>query len=95
MEKDIYFLVYVKKEKEEDNLLELLKEEEFDCMAGSWGCPWYFIDIEYKTYKPGRPGVCYGKVIGEHAITFNEFKTIYDIYKKYDDLDVLEMRRRK
>ena len=39
-------------------------------MAGFFGCPWYFIDIVNKIYKPGRPGISYGKIIGDYAITF-------------------------
>ena len=56
----------------------------FSCQAGFWGCPWYFVDIENKKYKPGRPGLSYGRVIGNHAITLNEFLLIYAIYSKYE-----------
>ena len=76
-----------------NELLEYLDKERFSCTAGFWGCPWYFIDIVNKKYKPGRPGLSYGKVIGEHAITFEEFKTIYDIYKKYKGLSDLSMTK--
>ena len=79
MSEDIYFLVYYdcgsNLDIDDNPFLDYLKKEEFDCEAGFWGCPWYFVDIEDKTYKPGRPGVSYGKVIGEHAITVEEFKT--------------------
>ena len=64
-------------------ILKFFVEEGFECDAGYWGCPWYFVNIVNKKYKPGRPGVSYGKVIGDHGITFKEFKIINDIYKKY------------
>ncbi len=73
----------------ENGIIHFLKAEGFRCAAGYWGCPWYFVDIGQKMFKPGRPGVSYGKVIGNHAITFDEFKSIYEIYKKYDGLDPL------
>ena len=66
-----------------NELLEYLGKEHFSCAAGYWGCPWYFIDIMNKKFKPGRPGLAYGRVVGDHAITFDEFKVIYEIYKKY------------
>lgn len=34
------------------------------------------------------PGVCLAQPIGNHAITLEEFITIYDIYKKYEGKDV-------
>lgn len=87
-----YFLVYFDdhkgnigaKTKDKDNVVRFLKEEGFSCAKGFWGCTWYFVDIVNKVYLPGRPGVCYGRIVGEHAVTFDEFKTIYSIYKKYD-----------
>ena len=96
MRENVYFLVYYDCESNLDSddnpFLEFLEKEEFSCDAGFWGCPWYFVDIEEKTYKPGRPGVSYGIEIGGHAITFEEFKTIYEIYKKYDGLGLFEMK---
>lgn len=74
-----------------NDLLSFIQNENFKCTKGFWGCPWYFIDIENKIYYPGRPGMSYGKVIGDHAITFDEFKTIYNIYKKYNGLLSLVM----
>ena len=91
---NIYFLV---KFEESKNLSELnrfttfMKNEKFACTAGYWGCPWYFIDIENMQFKPGKPGVSYGKVINEHAITLDEFIIIYMIYKKYRNKKLLEM----
>ncbi len=68
----------------ENVVVHFLKTEGFRCAAGFWGCPWCFVDIEEKVFYPGRPGVSYGRVVGNQAITFDEFKTIYEIYKKYE-----------
>lgn len=76
-----------------NELLEYLGAEHFSCAAGYWGCPWYYVNIVNKKYRPGRPGLSYGKVIGEHAITLEEFKIIYNIYKKYKGLGTLSMTR--
>ena len=96
MIKKIYYLVsyndgynYGLHSDYKNELLSFLKDEGFSCKGGYWGCPWYFIDIENKIYYPGRPGVIYGKVIGNHEITVEEFKTIYHIFKKHEGLDVL------
>ena len=98
MNEKLYYLVsyddgynYGSIDNTKNELLSFLKDEHFSCQGGFWGCPWCFIDIENKKYYPGRPGVSYGRVIGNHAITFEEFLTIYHIFKKYEGLDVLKM----
>lgn len=50
-------------------------------------CPWMYINISRKQYAYGMPGVNIVDAIGNHAITLEEFKTIYDIYKKYEGKD--------
>lgn len=92
----VYFLVHYEhktnnESMDKNKLIDYLRLENFKCKAGFWGCPWYFVDIETMEYKPGRPGVGYGKVIGEHAITVEEFKTIYEIYKKYKNKKYFDM----
>jgi hypothetical protein len=52
---------------------------------------WLYINIYSKVYSKGIYGVGLTKVVGDHAITFNEFFAIYNIYKKYEGLDVLKM----
>ena len=52
---------------------------------------WLYINIYSKVYSKGMYGVGLTKVVGDHAITFNEFFAIYNIYKKYEGLDVLKM----
>ena len=55
------------------------------------GVPWVFINIYFKVYAPGRAGIEYTKVVGNHAITFPEFLTIYNIFKKYEGFSTLKM----
>ena len=66
-----------------ERFVDYMLKEGFKYEKTYWFCPWYFVDIKEKIFIPGRPGLCYGYVIGEHAITFEEFKTIYDIYKRH------------
>ena len=72
---------------EHNEVIKFLKDNNFCCAAGYWGMPWLFVDINNKIYLPGRPGVSYGKVIGNHTITFEDFKTIFDIFEKYEKQD--------
>lgn len=55
---------------------------------GNYGCEWVHINITRKQYAYGMPGVCLAQPIGNHAITLEEFITIYDIYKKYEGKDI-------
>ena len=38
-------------------------------------------------------GITLTKVVGDHAITFDEFVTIYNIYKKYEGFSTLKMTK--
>lgn len=58
---------------------------------GTYNTDWIYINILSKIYAPGVPGVGITKVVGGHAITLDEFMTIYSIYKKYEGLSVLKM----
>ena len=69
----------------ESDILTFLKLNKFGCQAGYCGCPWYFVDIENRKYKPGRPGLSYGRVVGNHAITLNEFLLIYEIFNNHEE----------
>lgn len=52
---------------------------------GNYGnCPWIFVNITRKLYAYGMPGIKIVEPIGNHAITVEEFETIYEIYKKYE-----------
>ena len=73
-----------------------LEEEGFAC----WGkaksqerVDWPYINIYSKVYSKGMYGVGLTKVVGGHAITFDEFLIIYNIYKKYDSFDMLKMTK--
>lgn len=75
-------------------LYEWLRNEGFV----SWGrkgtfldVDWIYINITSKVFAPGMPGVGITPVIANHAITLDEFMSIYNIYKKYDGLDPLRM----
>lgn len=65
---------------------EWLREEGFRFAGyhGNYGCWWAHINITRKQYAYGMPGVRLVQAIGNHAITIDEFKTIYAIYKKYE-----------
>lgn len=86
-----YFVVYYDDKnrnidtagKNKEGIVYYLKKHKFKCMGGYYTCPWYFIDIVNKFFMPGRPGIKFGRVVGEHAISFEEFKTIFEIYDKY------------
>lgn len=73
-----------------------LKEEGFCAQKGSYdieGIDWLYINIYTKAYAKGRGGIALAPVVGDHAITWEEFLTIYAIYKKYEGLSVLVMTR--
>lgn len=55
------------------------------------GVDWIYINLSSKTYAPGVPGVGITPIVANHAITLDEFMTIYNIYKKYEGLDPLRM----
>lgn len=58
---------------------------------GNFGCPWAHVDITTKQYAYGWPGVEIVGVIGDHAISIDEFMTIYNIYAKYEGLSLMKM----
>lgn len=51
---------------------------------------WIYVNLNTKIVVPGMLGIDLFKPIGNHAITIEEFKTIYEIYKKYTGKKVLE-----
>lgn len=71
-----------------------LKSEGFS----SWGrkgvynnVDWVYINIYSKIFAPGMPGIPITSVVGDHAITFEEFLQIYKIYTRYSGLGTLCM----
>ena len=57
------------------------------------GVDWLYINIKSKVFSKGMYGVGLTKVVGGHAITFEEFLIIYEIYEKYAYCDVLKMNK--
>ncbi len=62
---------------------------------GCWGCSWMFVSITTKRYAYGMPGIKIVTPTGNHAITLDEFMTIYEIYKKYEGLNPLEFEQQE
>ena len=62
---------------------------------GNYGCPWIYADITTKQYAYGMPGVEVVGEIGNHAITINEFMTIYNIYKKYEGKSIFVFHKER
>ena len=55
---------------------------------GSYGCPWVYVNVTRKQFAYGMPGVSLVQPIGDHAITVDEFRAIYAIFKKYEGKDL-------
>lgn len=75
-----------------------LREEGFKigwCKGHYSNCPWMYINITRKLYAHGMPGVAIVPSIGEHAITLDEFKTIYAIYKKYEGKEIFTFHKER
>ena len=43
-----------------------------------------YINIESKCYAPGKPGIRLTGTVGSRCITIDEFKTIYEIFKRHE-----------
>lgn len=74
-----------------------LREEGFTFSGyhGNYGCCWAYANITRKEYAYGMPGVSLAKPLGNHAITIDEFKTIYDIYKKYEGKELFTFHTKR
>lgn len=76
-------------------IFNFIQEEGFVCWEKSKknieGIDWLFINPYSKVYAKGVPGIGLAPVVCEHAITFEEFVFIYNIYKKYEGLHTLQM----
>lgn len=55
------------------------------------GIDWIYVNLNTKKYAFGIPGVAITEPVGKHAITIEEFLTIFDIYIKYNGLSPLKM----
>lgn len=50
-----------------------------------------YVNITHKLYADGMPGIPVVTATGKHAITIDDFFTIWNIYEKYSGKEVLEM----
>ncbi len=57
---------------------------EFAGHHGNFGSTWAYVDISNKEFAYGMPSIAFMAAIGNHAITMDEFLTIYKIYEKYE-----------
>lgn len=70
-----------------------LKSEGFELWESSKGLfrgvIWVYININSRLFAPGIPGIPITlPIVGDHAITIDEFKAIYAILKKYEGKDI-------
>lgn len=81
----------------QSHIYDWLKAEGFITWGrkGTFNTDWLYINIYSKVYAPGVPGVGVTTVVGDHAITFEEFQTIYNIYKKYEGFSTLKMNEQE
>ena len=90
-----YFLVHdenlEKHSQGDDPFITWLLSEDFkvhEVYRGGWSfVTGVWINLNNKILAFGMPGVRCSEEIGHHAITVDEFKMIYGIYKKYDGKD--------
>lgn len=54
------------------------------------GCPWIYVNLNNKIYAFGMPGIPITQEFGNHAVTIEEFMTIYNIFEKYRGKKPLE-----
>lgn len=62
---------------------------------GNFGMDWVYVNLNSMIVAPGMPGIKITTAIREHAITAEEFKTIWGIYMRYEGLDPLVMPKPK
>lgn len=87
-----YFLIHdedlPKANSDGDSFIKWLISEGFkvhDLYHGCWAhVTALYINLNSKIYAIGKPGIRLFEPIGNHAITIEEFKTIYSIYTKYE-----------
>ena len=58
---------------------------------GNFGMDWVFVNLNSMIVAPGMPGIKVTTTIREHAITAEEFKTIWGIFMRYEGLAPLDM----
>ena len=51
---------------------------------------WAFVNLNGRTYTRGVGGIQTGRPLNGHAITFDEFKLIFDVYEKCGEGNALD-----
>ena len=89
------FLIYSYHLQQKNDFFDWLNCEGFRLWEHSedWypGVNWLYININAKIYTIGIPGMNITEPVGNHAVTISEFKQIYAIYSKYENLNTLVM----
>ena len=57
------------------------------------GVDWVFVNLYSKVFSHSLSGRTVTTVVCNHAVTFEEFEVIYNIFKKYEGLDVMYMTK--
>ena len=57
----------------------------------NYGMDWVFINLNSMVCAPGMPGIKVVSAVREHAVTVDEFMTIWQIFMKYEGLNPLVM----
>lgn len=90
------FLIYDENIQTNDEFFSWLVQEGFSFWSSSkewysgagWKVCWIYVNLTSKLIARGMPGIRVTSEVGNHAITIDEFKTIYSIYKKYENKSV-------
>lgn len=53
---------------------------------------WIYVNLNSKLIARGMPGIRVTQELGNHAVSIDEFKQIYNIFAKYDGLSPLQMK---
>ena len=89
------FLVRFNDDSESDKLLKYLKENDYKWVNISSSIPkgpWHFINLNTKMCIVGRVGIGQvSEVVGNHAISVDDFITIYKIYEKYKNMKFIDV----
>ena len=56
------------------------------------GVCWIYVNINSKLIARGMPGIPVTKTLGDHAVTIDEFKAIYNIFKNYEGMTMLQFK---
>ena len=91
------FLVYTQTKEETLDFIQELRNNGFCKWARGHGlydqANWVYVNLNSKLFTPGMPGIKLTEPVGPHAITVEEFYTIYRIYEKYEGLSVFQFER--